>query len=94
VAWAPEGTDAEHAASGMMVLSLLTVHSQAQLWIIYLVAFCYGVSFSILGSAGAGLRKDMLADGDLAGANAALETVSRGLRIVAPLAGAGLFVAA
>lgn len=76
-----------------MVLSLLAVHSRAQLWIIYLVAFCYGVSFSILGSAGAGLRKDMLADGDLAAANAALETVSQGLRIAAPLAGAGLYVA-
>jgi MFS family permease len=82
-----------NAATGLMVLSLLAVHSRAQLWIIYVVAFCYGVSFSILSSAGAGLRKDMLADGDLAAANAALQTVSQGMRIVAPLAGAGLYVA-
>jgi MFS family permease len=82
-----------NAATGLMVLSLLAVHSRAQLWIIYLVAFCYGISFSVLSSAGAGLRKDMLAGEDLASANASLQTVSQGLRIVAPLVGAGLYVA-
>ena len=82
-----------NAATGLMVLSLLAVHSQAQLWIIYVVAFCYGASSSILSSAGAGLRKDMLAGDDLAAANASLQTVSQGLRIVAPLVGAGLYVA-
>jgi MFS family permease len=83
-----------NAATGLMVLSLLAVHSRAQLWIIYLVAFCYGISFSILSAAGSGLRKDMLAGADLAAANAALQTVGQGLRIVAPLAGAALYVAA
>lgn len=76
-----------------MVLSLLAVHGRAQLWIIYVVAFCYGIAFSILSRAGAGLRKDMLADDELGAANAALQTVGQGLRIVAPLAGAGLYVA-
>ncbi len=82
-----------NAATGLMVLSLLAVHSRAQLWIIYVVAFCYGISFSVLSGAGAGLRKDMLAGEDLASANASLQTVSQGLRIGAPLVGAGLFVA-
>jgi MFS family permease len=82
-----------NAVTGLMVLSLLAVHSRAELWIIYVVAFCYGVSGSILSSAGAGLRKDMLAGDDLAAANASLQTVSQGLRIAAPLAGAGLYVA-
>jgi MFS family permease len=82
-----------NAATGLMVLSLLAVHSRAQLWIIYVVAFCYGISFSVLSGAGAGLRKDMLAGEDLASANASLQTVSQGLRIIAPLVGAGLFVA-
>jgi MFS family permease len=36
-----------NAATGLMVLSLLAVHSRAQLWIIYLVAFCYGMAFGI-----------------------------------------------
>jgi MFS family permease len=82
-----------NAATGLMVLSLLAVHSRAQLWIIYLVAFGYGLSFGLLGSASAGLRKDLLADDDLGGANAALQTINQGLRIVSPLAGAALFAA-
>lgn len=80
-----------NAATGLMVLSLLAVHSRAQLWIIYLVAFGYGLSFGLLGSASAGLRKDLLADDDLGGANASLQTINQGLRIVSPLAGAALF---
>jgi MFS family permease len=82
-----------NAVTAVIVLSLLAVHSRAQLWIIYLVAFCYGISFSVLGSASAGLCKDMLAGRDLATATAALQSAGVGMRIVAPLAGAGLFVA-
>ena len=84
---------AANAATGTLVLALLAVHSAAQLWIIYVVAFGYGLSFAVLGSAGAGLRKDMLAGPDLAAANAAIQAVGQGMRVVAPLAGAGLFVA-
>ncbi len=75
------------------VLSLYAVHSAAQLWIIYLVAFGYGVSFSVLGSASAGLQKDLLPAAHLAAANAAMETTGYGVRIIAPLAGGGLFAA-
>ncbi len=84
---------AANAVTAAIVLSLLVVHSRDQLWIIYLVAFCYGISFSVLGSAGAGLRKDLLAGEHLAAANAALQSIGQGMRIVAPLAGAGLFIA-
>ena len=83
-----------NALTAVMVLSLLAVSSAAQLWIIYLVAFGYGVSFSVLSSAGAGLQKDLLPADGLAAANAALQSVSYGVRIAAPLAGAGLFVLA
>ncbi len=81
-----------NALTAVMVLSLLAVRSQAQLWIIYLVAFGYGVANTVLSSAGAGLQKDLLPADDLAAANAALQSVGYGLRIAAPLAGAGLFV--
>ncbi|MDR2985280.1 MAG: MFS transporter [Nocardiopsaceae bacterium] len=81
------------AATAMIVLLLLAVRSRDQLWIIYVVAFLYGISFSVLGSAGAGLRKDMLDGEYLAGANAAFQSIGQGMRIVAPLAGAGLFIA-
>lgn len=80
-----------NAATAAGVLPLLAVRSAAQLWIIYLVAFGYGISFAVLGSAGAGLRKDLMPSEDLAAANAALQGVGYGVRIIAPLAGAGLF---
>jgi len=82
-----------NALTAGLVLSLLAVRSPAQLWIIYLVAFGYGVAFSVLGSAGAGLQKDLLPENDLAAANAALSSIGYGVRIVAPLAGATVFAA-
>jgi MFS family permease len=69
-----------NAVMAAIVLSLLAVRSAHQLWIIYAVASCYGTAFGLLNAAGAGLRKAMLADNDLAGANAALQTATQGLR--------------
>jgi hypothetical protein len=45
----------DHVGLSSLTAMLLAVRSQAQQWIIYLVAFGYGVAFSVLGSAGAGL---------------------------------------
>jgi len=84
---------ATNAVTALVVLSLLAVSSREQLWIIYLVAFWYGISFGVLGSAAAGLFKDMLAGAHLAAANASMQSIGQGMRIVAPLAGAGLFIA-
>jgi MFS family permease len=84
---------AVNAITALIVLSLIFVRSRDQLWLIYLVAFCYGISFDLLSAAGAGLRKDMLHGADLASANAALQMSSQGLRILSPLVGSGLFVA-
>src|SRR5690348_346570 len=64
-----------NAVTAAIVMSLLAVRTRDQLWIIYLVAFCYGISFSVLNSAGAGLRKDLLAGEHLAAANAALQSI-------------------
>ena len=80
-----------NALCGVTVLSLLTVHSQAQLWVMYVVSFAYGTAGIIIAAGGAGLLKDLLADEDLATANAARTTISQGLRIVSPLAGAALY---
>lgn len=82
-----------NALTAGLVLSLLAVRSQAEMWIIYLVAFGSGVAFTVLGSAGAGLQKDLLPEADLAAANAALSSIGYGVRIAAPLAGAGIFTA-
>lgn len=84
---------AVNAVTALIVLSLVFVRSRDQLWLIYVVAFCYGTSFDLLSAAGAGLRKDMLRGEDLASANALLQMASQGLRVLSPLVGSGLFVA-
>lgn len=58
-----------NTAAGLGVLSLLAVHSRAQLWIIYTVAAGYGASFSLLRAAQSGLLKDLLIGEALASAN-------------------------
>lgn len=82
-----------NAVTALAVLTLVFVRSDRELWLIYAVALVYGTSFGILGAAGAGLRKDMLAGQDLASANALLQLSGQGLRALSPLAGTGLFAA-
>jgi MFS family permease len=82
---------AVNAAAGTAVLALLLVHSRADLWVMYAVATFYGAASTIIGPAGNGLIKDLLADEDLLGANAAGMTISQGLRIASPLAGAAIY---
>ncbi|MHA6765252.1 MFS transporter [Streptacidiphilus sp. PAMC 29251] len=82
-----------NALAATMVLGLLAVHDRRQLWLLYAVAFGYGLASSVLSSAGAGLRKSLLGDEQAAAANALLQSVTQALRIIAPLVGTGLFVA-
>ncbi len=77
----------------VMVLALLAVDDVEQLWILYAVAFSYGVLGTVIGSAQSGLLRDLLPDEDLATANAALSTIDQGLRILSPLVGAGIYAA-
>lgn len=83
-----------NAITGLLVLSLLLVHTADQLWIIYAVAAVYGASFNVLGAASSGLVKDLVSDADLGGANAAFQTASQGMRIFSPLVGAAIFTTA
>ncbi|MGI8768287.1 MAG: MFS transporter [Propionibacteriaceae bacterium] len=80
-----------NTATALGVLTLLLIRDQDQLWLMYAVAAFYGTSFLIMGSASAGLLKDLLPDSDLASANATLATIGQGLRIASPLAGAALY---
>ena len=84
---------ATNLAGAAMVLALLLVSSAADLWLIYAVAFGYGLIGGLTGAAQSGLLKDLLPDEDLAAANAALSTIDQGLRLVSPLVGAGLYAA-
>jgi hypothetical protein len=67
------------------------VHGREDVWIIYLVAVLYGISWVATASALNGLIKELLADEALATANGALQTVREGLRLGGPLLGAALF---
>jgi len=76
---------------GSFVLVLLLVHDRGDAWLIYAVAFAYGALGSVFFPARAALLKIMLPEELLADANGALTATREGLRIIAPLAGAGLY---
>src|ERR1035438_2477227 len=80
------------ATAGLVVL-LLLVRDRHQIWLIYAVMFGYGVSGSILGPAQTALVQAIVPADLLGEANGALQAAQQGLRLVTPLAGAGLFAA-
>jgi len=77
--------------SALAMLPLLLVHDASDVWIIYLVALLYGVSFVVVPAALNGLLKDMLPADVLVEANASLAVTREAFRLVGPLAGASLF---
>ncbi len=78
-------------ASAAMMLPLLLVHDAGDVWIVYAVAFCYGISFVVVPAALNGLLKDLLAEDVLVEANASLGVTREALRLVGPLIGAATF---
>jgi MFS family permease len=82
---------AANLASAVMLLPLMAVHGRQDVWIIYLVAVLYGISWVATSAALSGLLKQLLAEEALAAANGELQTVKEGLRLIGPLAGAALF---
>jgi MFS family permease len=76
---------------GAFVLVLLLVHDRSDAWLIYAVAFVYGALGTVFYPARAALLKIMLPEEQLAEANGLLTSSREGLRIIAPLAGAGLY---
>ena len=82
------GADVFLAAS---VLLLLFVHDRSDAWLIYVVALLYAVGGSVFDSARAALLRLVFPEEQLPEANGLLQTITQGLRLVAPLAGAGLY---
>jgi MFS family permease len=76
---------------GTFVLVLLLVHDRSDAWLIYAVAFVYGALGTVFFPARAALLKIMLPEELLGEANGALTASREGLRIIAPLVGAGLY---
>jgi MFS family permease len=82
---------AANLLSALAILPLLLVRDRSDVWIIYAVAFLYGVSFVVVPAALNGLLKEMLAEDLLVEANASLSVTREALRLIGPLAGASLF---
>jgi MFS family permease len=78
-------------ATGIMTLALLGVRGPNQVWLIWAVMTGYGVSFSVLSAAQSGFLHTLLPEDLLGDAQGWLSTVREGLRLVAPLIGAGVF---
>lgn len=84
---------ASDCALGAGVLLLLLVHDRGDAWLIYLVALLYGLGGTVFYPARSALLRLMLPEELLADANGALSASREGLRVIAPLAGAGLYAA-
>ena len=84
---------ATHLALAAVMCLLLLVHDRGDLWLLYTVTALYGLGGDLFGAARSAMLKAMLPDELLGEANGALQSVREGLRLVAPLAGAGIYAA-
>jgi MFS family permease len=81
-------------ATAALVLCLLVVHDSGGVWIVYAVALGYGFSQQVGAAARGAFVAGMVPDELLPAANGLLEAARSGIRIVAPVVGAGLYVVA
>ena len=85
---------AVYSVEAVVVLGLLFVHDRSDVWILYAMAVFTGVAGTHAASARSALMtitipRELLGDG-----NAIFQSVREGLRLIAPLAGAGIYAAA
>ena len=80
-------------AGAAVLVPLIGVHGRGQLWLIYLVTLLYGAIGWLFYSAQSAYLTRLLPPELLGDANAALQTTGEGMRLFAPLVGAGLFAA-
>ncbi|MEH0827320.1 MULTISPECIES: MFS transporter [unclassified Micromonospora] len=84
---------AANLGTAMLLTPLFTVRDRADVWIIYVVAALYGLSYLTLSATLSGLIRQLVPSELLADANGALQTVRQGLRLGGPLAGAAVYAA-
>lgn len=77
-----------------LVAALLLVDDRADVWLIYLVAFGYGISGQVYRAARGGLVHSMVPAEQLGDVNGVFSSMAQGMRIVGPLVGAAIFAAA
>jgi MFS family permease len=83
-----------YSIEAVAVLSLLFVHDKGDVWLLYAMAVFIGTFGTLAASARSALMtttipRELLGDG-----NAIFQSVREGLRLIAPLAGAGIYAAA
>jgi MFS family permease len=82
------------SAEAVVMLSLLFVHDRGDLWLIYAVTVFYGAAGTVAASARSALMTVTIPRELLGEANAIFQSVREGLRLIAPLVGAGIYAAA
>jgi MFS family permease len=80
-------------AGALLLAPLLAVRGAGDVWLVYLVMVLYGVANLAIAAGQSALLHRMLPADLLADANGVLRTTQESLRVLAPLVGAGLFVA-
>ncbi|AEB47118.1 MULTISPECIES: MFS transporter [Micromonospora] len=78
-------------AMALLLTPLLAVRDAGDMWIIYGVAALYGLANLTVGVVLSRLIRELVPTDLLGEANGVLQTVRQGLRLVGPLAGAGLY---
>ncbi len=84
---------AANLVTAALLTPLFAVRDRTDVWIVYLVAALYGLSYITLSALLSGLIRQLVPADLLADANGVLQTVRQGLRLIGPLAGAGLYAA-
>ncbi|MFF8911508.1 MFS transporter [Streptomyces olivaceoviridis] len=79
--------------SGVLVLPLLLVRNRHDVWICYLVMTVYGLASGVTSSAMTAFTQTLIPPERLGDANGLLQTLLQGLRLIAPLLGAGVLSA-
>ena len=82
-----------NVVSALVVLPLLGVHGRGGVWLIYAVMFGYGLLSNVTSTAMNAYTQTVVPDEQLGDANGLIQTVLQGLRLVAPLIGAGVLAA-
>lgn len=85
---------AVYSVEAVAVLSLLLVHDRGDVWLLYARAVFYGATGTIGASARSALMTVTIPPELLGDGNAIFQSVREGLRLIAPLVGAGIYAAA
>jgi MFS family permease len=85
---------AVYSIEAVAVLSLLFVHDRGDVWLLYAMAVFIGTFGTLAASARSALMTVTIPRELLGEGNAIFQSVREGLRIIAPLAGAGIYAAA